>query len=121
MGMWRASSILASQKGTSASAVGSNGYPQWMRRHSLDASDAPLPARITASFKRSPNRPSERLHMTPFPGRWQIRWQVGIGGRSGARQLRKVHDLRRGREHLPLRASCKPGRSQQSAKMASSP
>ena len=37
------------------------------------------------------------------------------------RQLRDVHDLRRGREHLPLRASCKPGRSEQSAKMASSP
>jgi len=60
-----------------------------------------LAARITARFKRSPNRPSERLHMTPLRGRWQIRWQVGIGGRSGARQPRDVHDLRRGREPPP--------------------
>ena len=60
---------------------------------------------------------AERLRMIPLPGRWQIRWQVGIDGRSGARQLRNVHDLRRGREHLPLRASCKPDRSEPSAKM----
>lgn len=61
-----------------------------------------------AALSAQPDRPSERLRMIPFPGRWQIRWQVGIDGWSGARQLRNVHGLRRGREHLPRDPSARP-------------